>query len=101
MSMTAIADASTGGFQYGSACSMVRKRICFVRCAAAANSDMGLAEMENFGKKKVLDHRVHVVPEPIRVLDLLEHLPVNLLRRLARVELDSCTGRTSSHLASV
>ena len=52
MSVTAIADASTIGLWYGSACSIVRNRICFVRCAAAANSAVGLAEIENFGKKK-------------------------------------------------
>ena len=44
--------ASTAGLWYGSACSIVRKRMFFVRCAAAAKSAVGLAEIENFGKKK-------------------------------------------------
>jgi hypothetical protein len=52
MSVTAIADASTGGLWYGRACSIVRKRICLVRWAAAAKSAVGFAEIENFGKKK-------------------------------------------------
>jgi hypothetical protein len=37
---------------YGIECSSVRKLICFVFCAAAANSASGLAEIENLGKKK-------------------------------------------------
>ena len=52
MSVTAIADASTIGLWYGNAWSIVRKWICFVRCAAAAKSAVGCAETENFGKKK-------------------------------------------------
>jgi len=52
MSVVAIAEASTSGLWYGRACSIVRKRICFVRWAAAAKSAVGLAEIENFGKKK-------------------------------------------------
>ena len=52
MSVTAITDASTIGLWYGRAWSIVRKRMFFVRCAAAANSAVGCAEMENFGKKK-------------------------------------------------
>ena len=52
MSVTAIAEASTIGLWYGSAWSIVRKWMFRVRCAAAANSAVGLAEMENFGKKK-------------------------------------------------
>ena len=52
MSVTAIAEASTIGLWYGSAWSIVRKWICFVRCAAAAKSAVGCAETENFGKKK-------------------------------------------------
>jgi hypothetical protein len=52
MSVAAIADASTVGLWYGRACSIVRKRICLVRWAAAANSAVGFDEMENFGKKK-------------------------------------------------
>ncbi len=38
-------------------------------------------------KEEVLDRRVAVVPEPVRVLDLLEDLSVELLRRLPLVEL--------------
>ena len=49
--MTAIADARIVGLWYGSACSIVRKLIAFVRCAAAAKSAVGFAEIENFGKK--------------------------------------------------
>ncbi len=52
MSVAAIAEASTVGLWYGSACSMVRKRIRCVRCAAAAKSAVGFVEIENFGKKK-------------------------------------------------
>ena len=40
------------GLWYGSEWSSVRKLIRFVRCAAAAKSASGLAEIENFGKKK-------------------------------------------------
>src|SRR5581483_4995888 len=36
----------------------------------------------------VLDHRVGVVPEPVRVHDLLEDLGVQLLGRLAGVQLE-------------
>ena len=52
MSVTAIAEASTIGLWYGSAWSIVRKRMFRVRCAAAAKSAVGFAEIENFGKKK-------------------------------------------------
>src|SRR4029078_4889951 len=38
-------------------------------------------------EEEVLDRRVAVVPEPVRVLYLLEDLPVELLRRLPLVEL--------------
>jgi len=37
---------------YGRTCSIVRKLIFDVRCAAAAKSAVGLAEIENLGKKK-------------------------------------------------
>ena len=50
--MTAIAEASTIGLWYGSTWSIVRKRMFLVRCAAAAKSAVGCAEIENFGKKK-------------------------------------------------
>ena len=43
--------ASTIGLWYGSACSIVRKRMLVVRCAAAAKSAVGFGEIENFGKK--------------------------------------------------
>ena len=43
---------STVGLWDGSACSIGRKRISLVRCAAAAKSAVGFAEIENFGKKK-------------------------------------------------
>ena len=39
-------------------------------------------------EEEVLDDRVDVVPEPISVLDLLEHLPVQLLGSLPGVKLD-------------
>jgi hypothetical protein len=52
MSVAAITDARTVGLWYGSAWSIVRKRIRCVRCAAAAKSAVGFVEMENFGKKK-------------------------------------------------
>jgi hypothetical protein len=38
-------------------------------------------------EEEVLDRRIAVVPETIGVLDLLEDLAVQLLRRLALVEL--------------
>ena len=43
--------ASTVGLWYGRACSIVRKRMRFVRCAAAAKSAVGFDDTENFGKK--------------------------------------------------
>ena len=52
MSATAISDARTTGLWYGIECRSVRKLILFVRWAAAAKSASGLAEIENFGKKK-------------------------------------------------
>ena len=52
MSVAAIAEASTSGLWYGRACSIVRNVIARVLCAAAANSAVGLVEIENFGKKK-------------------------------------------------
>jgi hypothetical protein len=52
MSVTAISEASTIGLWYGRACSIVRKLMRRVRWAAAANSAVGCADTENFGKKK-------------------------------------------------
>jgi hypothetical protein len=51
MSVALITLASTVGLWYGSTCSIVRKRMSFVRCAAAAKSAVGFVETENFGKK--------------------------------------------------
>ena len=41
--------ANTVGLWNGRACSIVRKRMALVRCAAAANSAVGFVEIENFG----------------------------------------------------
>ena len=85
--MTAIAEASTTGLWYGRACSIVRKLILRVRCAAAAKSAVGCRRDRELGEEEVLDRRVAVVPEPVGVLDLLEHLGVQLLGALPLVEL--------------
>ena len=45
-------EASTAGLWYGIKWTSVRKLILLVRCAAAEKRASGLAETENFGKKK-------------------------------------------------
>jgi hypothetical protein len=52
MSVAWMTPARIVGLWYGSACSIVRKRMSFVRCAAAAKSAVGFVDTENFGKKK-------------------------------------------------
>ena len=73
---------------YGSTWTSVRKLIRFVRCAAAVKSAIGSGDAENFGKKKCSIAAYVSNPTPVGVLDLFEHLGVDLRRLLPRPPLE-------------